>query len=131
MNHISIVNRALTSEETELVNKGFDKLSLEEGIALESTERISFVAMNENTLIGCASGLAHKNGERYSGWFHLTDLYVAKEFRNQGLGFDGIRRRTKRFSNSKYLALDFWSSNIKVLQQARLQPVRSNGTMVF
>lgn len=116
MNHISIVNRALTSEETELVNKGFDKLSLEEGIALESTERISFVAMNENTLIGCASGLAHKNGERYSGWFHLTDLYVAKEFRNQGLGFDLLSALEEELKDLVIQNIWLWTSGAATLR---------------
>ncbi|MEY8848545.1 GNAT family N-acetyltransferase [Psychroserpens sp. XS_ASV72] len=88
MKGIKIVNRELTSKEIEHVNTGFDKLSIEEGIALESTQQMSFVAMKDNKLVGCASGLAHKNGDRYSGWFHLTDLFIDKEFRDQGIGSD-------------------------------------------
>ncbi len=88
MNNISIVNRALTSEEMEHVNTGFEELSKEEGIELESTERLSFVALNGDRLIGCSSGLAHINGEKYSGWFFLSDLFIEKEFRNQGIGSD-------------------------------------------
>lgn len=86
MNDINIVNRELTLQEVAQVNSGFDALSIEEGIELEHTERISFAAMNGNNLIGCSSGLAHKNGAKYSGWFYLTDLFVDKEFRDQGLG---------------------------------------------
>jgi len=86
MNDLNIVNRELTPEEVEQINSGFDKLSLEEGIALEHTERISFVALHKNNLIGCATGLAHKNGGNYSGWFYLTDLFLDKEFRNLGIG---------------------------------------------
>ncbi len=36
--------------------------------------------------IGVASGLAYKNGNAYNGWFYLTDLYVDKAYRHQGIG---------------------------------------------
>lgn len=91
MTEIKIVNRELTSEEIDLVDAGFDRLSIEEGIELESTKRISFAALNKDRLIGCATGLAHCNGSNYSGWFHLTDLFVVKEFRNQGLGAELLK----------------------------------------
>ena len=86
MNKINIVNREMTSEEIEQMNSGFDKLSLEEGVEIESSDKFSFVALNGNTFIGCSSGLAYKNGENYSGWFFLTDLFVEKEYRSMGLG---------------------------------------------
>ncbi len=86
MDTIKIINRNMTSDEIKRMNAGFDELSLEEGIELESSDRISFVASKENTFIGCASGLAYKNGENYSGWFFLTDLFVEKEYRSKGLG---------------------------------------------
>ncbi|MBR9916068.1 MAG: GNAT family N-acetyltransferase [Algicola sp.] len=99
MNQINIVNRLMTPDEIDQVNAGFDSLYTDEGIDLESTERISLVATKGDRLLGCASGLAHKNGKAYSGWFKLTDLFTEKEFRNQGIGSallkeleDNIRR---------------------------------------
>ena len=86
MNKISIVNRGMTSEENKRMNLGFDELSLEEGMEIESSDRFSFVALKGNTFIGCSSGLAYKNGENYSGWFFLTDLFVEREYRSKGLG---------------------------------------------
>jgi len=86
MNKISIINRELTSEELRRVHLGFDELSLEEGLKIESSDRFSFVALKGNAFIGCSSGLAYKNGENYSGWFFLTDLFVEKEYRSKGLG---------------------------------------------
>ena len=86
MQTIHIVKRALSAQEKEHINSGFDNLSLEHGIALESTTPISLVALHEDTLMGCATGLAHKNGAQFSGWFHLTDLFVDKAFRDQGIG---------------------------------------------
>eukprot|EP00039_Didymoeca_costata_P022375 m.346621 g.346621 ORF g.346621 m.346621 type:complete len:159 (-) comp29628_c0_seq1:32-508(-) len=86
MSGVQIVQRELTPEEMEAINTGFDTLCKEEDVALESTERMGFVALKEGSLIGGLSGLAHKNGEQYSGWFHLTDLFVVKEHRNRGIG---------------------------------------------
>ena len=86
MKAITIVNRALTLKESNQVNLGFDTLMREEHVALEETEPIHFVAIQEDNLIGCAIGLAHKNGDVFSGWFHFTDLFVEKEFRNLGIG---------------------------------------------
>lgn len=33
-----------------------------------------------------SSGLAYKNGDEYSGWFYLTDLFVEKAYRGRGVG---------------------------------------------
>lgn len=110
MNDINIVNRELTPEEIELVDSGFDQLSLEEGVALESTEKISFVALNGEHLIGCALGLAHKNGENYSGWLHLTDLFVEKEFRDQGLGSDLLKKLEERARTIGVQNIYLWTS---------------------
>ncbi len=86
MNEISIINREMTTEEIKRMDIGFDELSLEEGIEIENLDRFSFVALNGKTFIGCSSGLAYKNGENYSGWFFLTDLFVEKEYRSNELG---------------------------------------------
>ena len=97
-NKISIVNRRMTSEEIMRMNLGFDELSLKEGVEIESSDRFSFVASKGNTFIGCSSGLAYKNGVDYSGWFFLTDLFVEKVYRSQGLGTDllkAIEEQTK------------------------------------
>ncbi len=116
MNHINIVNRELTSQEIEQVNFGFDNLSLEEGIEIESTERISFVALNENKLIGCSSGLANKNGKEYSGWFYLTDLFVEKEFRDQGLGSNLLKKIEERIKKLGVKNIWLWTSGSSSLR---------------
>lgn len=115
MDKISIVNRRMTSEELEKMNLGFDQLSLEEGLEIENSERFSFVALNGQGFIGCASGLAYKNGENYSGWFFLTDLFVEKEYRSKGVG----RKLLQAIENQvaavgvKYIWL--WTSGDKAL----------------
>ncbi len=110
MNKIKIINRPLTAEEIKQVDAGFDDLSMEEGIALESTERISLVALKGERLIGCSSGLAHKNGNKYSGWFHLTDLFVEKEFRNQGIGGELLKALEEKLRTAGILNIWLWTS---------------------
>jgi GNAT superfamily N-acetyltransferase len=121
MNKINIVNREMTSEEIEQMNSGFDKLSLEEGLEIESSDRFSFVALIGNTFIGCSSGLAYKNGVNYSGWFFLTDLFVEKEYRSQGLGADLLKalEEQTRSIGIKYIWL--WTSGYEALKFYRRQ----------
>lgn len=116
MNKINIVNREMTSEEIEQMNVGFDELSLEEGVAIESSDRFSFVALIGNTFIGCSSGLAYKNGGNYSGWFFLTDLFVEKEYRSKGLGSRLLKSIEEKVSTigGKYIWL--WTSGEEALR---------------
>jgi len=86
MSKISILDREMTSEEFERMKSGFDEYTLDNGVEIQSSDRYGFVALDGETFIGCSSGLAYKNGEVYSGWFYLTDLYVEKTYRFQGLG---------------------------------------------
>lgn len=68
------------------INAGFDEHSAENGVECQSSERIGFVALDGDRFIGSSSGLACKNGSEYSGWFYLTNLFVEKAYRSQGLG---------------------------------------------
>lgn len=86
MNKINIINREMTTKEYARMNTGFDEHSLENNVALETSERFGFVGLDGEKFVGCSSGLAYKNGEKYTGWFYLTDLFVEKEYRNNGLG---------------------------------------------
>lgn len=86
MNKIRIINREMTAEELHRMNKGFDEHTIEFGVEIQRSDRFSYTAVFQNKFIGCSSGLAYKNNKRYSGWFYLTDLFVEKEYRSQGLG---------------------------------------------
>ena len=116
MDKINIVNREMTSEEVKLMNLGFDELSLEEGVEFESSDRFSFVASKENTFIGCSSGLAYKNGENYSGWFFLTDLFVEKEYRSNGLGTKLLKSIEEQVALVGVKHIWLWTSGEKALK---------------
>lgn len=86
MNSIRILNRAMTSEEFDQMKSGFDEHTLDHDIEIQSADRFGFVALKGTSFIGCSSGLAYKNGQDYSGWFYLTDLFVVKKHRYKRLG---------------------------------------------
>ena len=121
MNEISIVNREMTSEEFKRMNLGFDELSLEEGLAIESSDRFSFVALKGNTFIGGSSGLAYKNGGDYSGWFFLTDLFVEKEYRSKGLGTKLLKAIEEQVAIAGVKHIWLWTSGYKALKFYRRQ----------
>ena len=116
MNKINIVNRELTSEELKRVHIGFDELSIEEGFEIESSDRFSFVALEGSTFIGCSSGLAYKNGENYSGWFFLTDLFVEKEYRSNGLGAKLLKLIEEEVASNGVKHIWLWTSGDKALR---------------
>jgi ribosomal protein S18 acetylase RimI-like enzyme len=86
MKDFKIIDRELTSEELEQMRAGFNRNSLDHGVVPQTADRYGFVAQKRDVFIGCSSGLAYKDGDQYSGWFYLTDLFVDKEYRLQGLG---------------------------------------------
>lgn len=86
MKIIQIDEREMTEAEFARMNAGFDEHTLEFGNPIQTSERHGFVVTDGETFIGCASGLAYKNGADFSGWFYLTDLFIEKEYRGRGLG---------------------------------------------
>jgi len=116
MKEIIIVNREMTTEEIDRMNLGFDELSLEEGIEIEGSVRCSFVATKGNTFIGCSSGLAYKNGDNYSGWFYLTDLFVEKEYRSHGLGTELLKALEEQLISRGVKYVWLWTSGEEALR---------------
>ena len=96
MNTISLVERAMTDAEFARMNAGFDEHTREQGNPLEASERHGFVATDGEKFIGCSSGLAYKMGGTYNGWFYLTDMFVEKPYRGQGLGAELLQRLEDR-----------------------------------
>ncbi len=86
MKAIEIVNREMSQAEFERMKAGFDEHTIDNNVLVQDADRFTFVAVSGTAFIGCASGLAYKNGDTYSGWFYLTDLFVEKPYRRTGLG---------------------------------------------
>lgn len=116
MRSIKIIYRELSTIESDRMNKGFDELYVEEGIDIESAERFSFVAEKGDRFIGCSSGLAFKNGENYSGWFQLTDLFVEKENRSKGLGKELLQTTEAKMASVGIHQIFLWTSGEKAIK---------------
>lgn len=66
--------RDMTDDEYKRELSAFDEQGLEFGNPPEKQERFGFVAMNNRNFIGCSSGLAQKNNDKYGEYFYLSDL---------------------------------------------------------
>jgi len=106
----------MTPDEINRMNFGFDELTTEEGLELESSDKFSFVALEGNTFIGGASGLAYKNGENYSGWFYLTEIFVEKEYRSKGLGTQLLKSIEAHAISVGIKHIWLWTSGDKALR---------------
>ena len=116
MNKIDIIDRSLSTAEQKQMDDGFDQLALEEGGAFESSEKISFVAMDGDDFIGGAVGLAYKNGDNYSGWFFISDLFVEKDRRSQGLGALLLNALEKKIQGIGLKHACLWTSGEKSIK---------------
>ena len=86
MSSICFTERDLTDAEFAQLNAGFDEHTIEHGNPIDIQERHSVVVMDGEIFVGSATGLAYKADMAYSKWFYLTDLFVQKSYRGQGLG---------------------------------------------
>jgi GNAT superfamily N-acetyltransferase len=116
MKNISIVNREMTSAEFARMNTGFDEHSIENNVAIQRSKRFGFVGLDDDKFIGCSSGLAHKNGDEYTGWFFLTDLFVEKEYRSNGLGTNLLKSIEEEVANIGVKHIYLWTSGDEALR---------------
>ena len=86
MDEIVIFERDMTPAELARMHAGFDENASDHGVEPQHSQRFGLVALVGVRFVGCISGLAYTNGEQFSGWFYLTDLFVEKEYRLKGIG---------------------------------------------
>lgn len=96
MSKIRVIERDMTPVEFDRMKAGFNEHSVASGVKIQSSERVGFVALGGEKFVGCASGLAYKNGDEFNGWFYLTDLFVEKEHRFQGIGSELLKTLEKK-----------------------------------
>ncbi len=92
MTDINFIEREMTAEELAQMNAGFDQHATEHGNPPVPSKRYGFVVMDGETFIGCASGLTNDNYQ----WFYLTDLFIKKDYRGQGLGTEILNKLEER-----------------------------------
>ncbi len=89
---IRFIEREMTSAELDQMKAGFVSHSMEHGNPPKPSERHTFVMMDGGDFIGCASGLTTDS----LNWFYLTDLFIEKAYRRQGLGAAMLRKLEER-----------------------------------
>ena len=80
MKKVRIIERDMTDLEFSQMNIGFKEYELLHTEVNQSSDRLGFVILDGSKFIGCSSGLAYKNGEKYNNWCQLTDLFIEKEY---------------------------------------------------
>jgi GNAT superfamily N-acetyltransferase len=86
MKEIRIIERDMTDLEFSQMNAGFKDYELLQTGEIQTSDRLGFVILDGSIFVGCSSGLVYKNGEKYNNWCQLTDLFIEKDYRGQGLG---------------------------------------------
>lgn len=93
-NVITYGERDLTPAELTQVQEGFALTSAQAGEEPAESFRLTTVAQEGPSFVGCASGL-FSNSQR---WFYLTDLFVQRGYRGQGIGSRLLQRIEKQAS---------------------------------
>lgn len=108
--NISIKKREMTDLEFQRMKHGFDENSVDNGVDIQGADRFGFVVVENDKFIGCSSGLAYKNGENYSGWFYLTDLFVEKEYRFRKIGKELLDRLENELKEKNITKFWTWTA---------------------
>lgn len=82
MKAICFETRELTAAELDRVHAGFARTAAEYGNPSEPSVRVTCVAQTAGAFVGCASGLRHNR----DNWFFVTDLFVERGHRREGIG---------------------------------------------
>ena len=91
MHTATLSEREITREELTRIRQDFSSLRTGMGVPSVAQQRHTFVAESDHHLVGCATGLRTENG-----WFYLTDLWVERSYRRQGLGSELLRSLERR-----------------------------------
>jgi ribosomal protein S18 acetylase RimI-like enzyme len=113
MTRITYVARDLTKNELERVWAGFKENELLHTEIHQTSERIGFVALDNETVIGCSTGLAYKNDEIYNGWFYLTDLFVEPQYRGYGYGRILLKKLEERLTALGIKKIWLWTAGFE------------------
>lgn len=114
---IDIIEREMTDAEFARRCAGADEYTIEHGIPIQTSEQFGFVALDGAKFIGCATAVAYKNGSAFGNWAYLSELFIEKPYRGQGLGAVILRKLEKLVAGlgisnmrtqTKYEAEDFY-----------------------
>lgn len=110
MNEIRIVERDIATDELAQEKVGFDENARDHNVEIQTSERFGYVALDDEKFIGCSSGLAYKNGDAFSGWFYLTDLFVEKVYRSRGIGAQLLKALEEKIAELGVAKIWTWTA---------------------
>ena len=78
---MDFIDREITKEELHYIYADFKEIEIQDGVPQVESKRHNIVVEDNGKVIGFASGLTN-----YTKWFFLSDLWVHKNYRRQGIG---------------------------------------------
>jgi|EndMetStandDraft_5_1072996.scaffolds.fasta_scaffold678542_1 ribosomal protein S18 acetylase RimI-like enzyme len=102
-----LIERDVTQAELAHVHEGFREYRIEQGNPPSEQRRHTFVAMDGERFVGCASGVTDNK------WFYLSDLWVDKAYRCQGLGRALLEKLERRISQDGIHNIYTWTAEFE------------------
>ena len=110
MKKIRIVERDMTDIEFSQMNSGFIEHDILHTGVTQTSDRFGFVILDGSKFVGCSSGLSYKNGEKYNNWCQLTDLFIEKEYRGQGMGKSVLKKLEEKLISHGIYNIWTWTA---------------------
>jgi ribosomal protein S18 acetylase RimI-like enzyme len=104
MGRIVIIEREISNAELAQMHAGFNEHQLEHGNPIQAQLRNTIVATDDESFIGCSSGLRDNN------WFYLSDLWVEKPYRRRGIGRRLLGELERRVASSEIRHIYTWTA---------------------
>jgi len=107
-NKIKFIKREMTKSEFESMKKGFDEYSSEFGNPPLNQKRYTVIVMDDDKFIGCATGLTN-----YDNWFYLSDLFIDRKYRKQGLGSKTLQQLENKIVKAGFKHIWTWTAEFE------------------
>jgi N-acetylglutamate synthase-like GNAT family acetyltransferase len=99
-------DREITKSELGAIYEDFKRIDAQNGIPLSPQVRYQFIAEQDGRVIGFASGLTNHK------WFYLSDMWVAANYRRQGLGARLLRMLGEKARSVGIEHVYTWTSGV-------------------
>lgn len=101
---MTITTRDITKQELEDIYADFKKIEQQDGVPAAPQVRYQYVAEENGIIVGFVSGLTNHK------WFCLTDLWVHKDYRRQGMGAKLLRMLEEKIQSIGIEHVYLWTS---------------------
>ena len=102
---MKFIDREITKEELKSIYDDFKDIEIQDGLPQIESIRYNVVVEENNNVIGFASGLTN-----YTKWFYLSDLWVHKDYRRQGIGAKSLRMLEDKIRSAGIKHIYTWTT---------------------